>query len=177
MHEACHAVVAYRTRRHLEIDLATIEKGGDYLGMVAAIPPEDQFTRWKSEYEADIFVSLASLAGERMFFEGDNSSGVSGDLESATSVASYMEGFWGMGSDRLVVLDVEAARGRRTRRWPGGQAGEGSNPEVDLRHALADRIEDNLADLLEQVARLLEREPARGARARPRAGAPQDDHR
>ena len=45
VHEACHAVVAFRTRRHMEIDIATIEKGSDYLGMVASIPPEDQFTR------------------------------------------------------------------------------------------------------------------------------------
>ena len=43
-------------------------------------------------------VSLASLAGERMFFEGDNSSGLSGDLENATRIATYMEGYWGMGS-------------------------------------------------------------------------------
>ena len=55
-------------------------------------------TRWRSEYETDILVSLASLAGERMFFDRDSSSGVSGDLESATTVASYMEGFWGMGT-------------------------------------------------------------------------------
>ena len=42
-------------------------------------------------------MSLASLAGERLFFGGDNSSGVSGDLESATTVATLMEGYWGMG--------------------------------------------------------------------------------
>src|SRR5207244_4474214 len=77
IHEACHAVVAAKMRHHLTIDIATIEKGGNYLGMVASIPPEDQFTRWRSEFEADIMVSLASLAGERIFFEGDNSSGVS----------------------------------------------------------------------------------------------------
>src|SRR5712691_9152275 len=98
VHEACHALVAFRTRQHMEIDIATIEKGSDYLGMVASIPPEDQFTRWRSEYETDILVSLASLAGERMFFDQDSSSGVSGDLESATTVASFMEGFWGMGA-------------------------------------------------------------------------------
>jgi cell division protease FtsH len=98
VHEACHAVMAHRVRRHMAIDLATIEKGSDYLGMVASIPPDDQFTRWRTEYEADILVSLASLAGERMFFDGDNSSGVSGDLESATTIASLMEGHWGMGS-------------------------------------------------------------------------------
>src|SRR5262249_39931583 len=71
VHEACHAVVAYRMRHHLEIDLATIEKGSGYLGMVSSIKPEDQFTGWRSEHEADIMVSLASLAGERMFFDGD----------------------------------------------------------------------------------------------------------
>ena len=32
VHEACHAVVAYRVRHHLQIDVATIEKGGSYLG-------------------------------------------------------------------------------------------------------------------------------------------------
>jgi ATP-dependent Zn protease len=155
IHEACHAVVAFRTRRHLEIDLATIEKGSDYLGMVAAIPPEDQFTRWRSEYQADIFVSLASLAGERIFFDGDSSSGVSGDLESATSVASYMEGFWGMGS---TVSSYSTAKRLEVGAPGGGQAGKrakGQNPEAELRRALADRIEDNLADLLERTARLL----------------------
>src|SRR5262249_33721162 len=94
----CHAVAASPPRQHAEIDIATIEKGSNYLGMVASIPPEDQFTNWRTEYEADILVSLASLAGERMFFDGDSSSGVSGDLEQATTVASFMEGFWGMGS-------------------------------------------------------------------------------
>ena len=58
IHEACHGVMAHVVRRHMMIDLATIEKGSDYLGMVASIPPDDQFTRWKSEYESDILVSL-----------------------------------------------------------------------------------------------------------------------
>src|SRR5207302_10466178 len=92
VHEACHAVVAYRVRHHLTIDIATIEKGGTYLGMVASIPPEDQFTRWRSEYEPDIMVSLASLSGERLFFGGDSSSGVSGDLVGATTIAILTEG-------------------------------------------------------------------------------------
>jgi ATP-dependent Zn protease len=154
VHEACHAVVAFRTRQHMEIDLATIEKGSDYLGMVASIPPEDQFTRWRSEFEADILVSLASLAGERMFFEEDSSSGVSGDLESATTVASFMEGFWGMGA---TVSSYSTAR-RLEVGSPGGR-GQGGKPteapETLLRRALADRIEDSLADLLERAQAIL----------------------
>jgi ATP-dependent Zn protease len=151
VHEACHAVIAYRTRQHMEIDIATIEKGSDYLGMVASIPPEDQFTRWRSEYESDILVSLASLAGERIFFAGDSSSGVSGDLESATTVASFMEGFWGMGS---TVSSYSSARRLEVGAPGGGQGGrlkKGQDPEVELRRALADRIEDNLTGLLQRV--------------------------
>jgi cell division protease FtsH len=155
VHEACHALVAYRTRQHMEIDIATIEKGSDYLGMVASIPPEDQFTRWRSEYETDILVSLASLAGERMFFNDDSSSGVSGDLESATTVASFMEGFWGMGS---TVSSYSTAK-RLEVGSPGGGVGgrkkKGQDPEADVRRALADRIEDSLNGLLGQVHEII----------------------
>src|SRR5260370_22023405 len=42
-------------------------------------------------------VSLAALVGERMFFDGDSSSGVSGDLQNATRISLAMEGLWGMG--------------------------------------------------------------------------------
>ncbi|HEX9538300.1 MAG TPA: AAA family ATPase, partial [Streptosporangiaceae bacterium] len=155
VHEACHAVIAYRTRQHMEIDIATIEKGSDYLGMVASIPPEDQFTRWRTEYETDILVSLASLAGERMFFESDSSSGVSGDLEAATAVASFMEGFWGMGS---TVSSYSTAK-RLEVGSPGGGAGgrykKGHDAEAEARRALADRIEDNLTELLRRVEEII----------------------
>lgn len=176
VHEACHAVVAYRTRRHMEIDLATIEKGSDYLGMVASIPPEDQFTRWRSEYEADILVSLASLAGERMFFDGDSSSGVSGDLESATAVASFMEGYWGMGS---TVSSYSTSRRLEVGSPGGGRGGppKGENTEKVLRAALADRIEDQLSELLERAEADPARQPRRGARHRARPGDSQDPDR
>jgi cell division protease FtsH len=155
VHEACHALVAFRMRQHMEIDIATIEKGGDYLGMVASIPPEDQFTRWRSEYEADILVSLASLAGERMFFDQDSSSGVSGDLESATTVASFMEGFWGMGTtvssySTAKRLEVGSPGGGR-----GGTLKKGQDPEAQVRHALADRIEDTLGTLLSRTEEII----------------------
>jgi cell division protease FtsH len=155
VHEACHALVAFRMRAHMEIDIATIEKGGDYLGMVASIPPEDQFTRWRSEYETDILVSLASLAGERMFFDQDSSSGVSGDLESATTVASFMEGFWGMGTtvssySTAKRLEVGSPGGGR-----GGTLKKGQDPEAQVRHALADRIEDQLATLLGRTEEII----------------------
>jgi cell division protease FtsH len=153
IHEACHAIVAHRTRRHLEIDLATIEKGSGYLGMVMSIKPDDQFVTWRSEYESDIMVSLASLAGERLFFEQDSTSGVSGDLDAATSVASLMEGFLGMGS---TVSSLTIGRSLQVG-MPGGGRGPGSqeDPTEQAMRALADRIEDNLTRLLAKVEDLL----------------------
>jgi cell division protease FtsH len=151
IHEACHAVAAYRIRRHLTIDIATIEKGGNYLGMVASIPPEDQFTRWRTEYEADIMVFLASLAGERMFFESDNSSGVSGDLEGATQLATMMEGYWGMGS-------TVASHGvtHKVGIGGGGKPGKDEKTAELLQSDLGNRIEAKLAELLGRSRSLLE---------------------
>jgi cell division protease FtsH len=151
LHEACHAVAAYKVRRHLTIDIATIEKGGTYLGMVASIPPEDQFTRWRSEYEADIMVGLASLAGERQYFDGDSSSGVSGDLEAVTRIATLMEGYWGMGStvtSHGVTHEVGIGG--------GGKPGIGDKDKDLLASTLGVRIEEKLNSLLGRTETLLE---------------------
>jgi cell division protease FtsH len=152
VHEACHAVVAYRERRDMSIERATIEKGTHTLGLVASVRPEDQFTRWRKDYESDIMSALASLAGERMFFDNDNSSGVSGDLESATQVATYMEGLWGMGS----TVSSYATSLRLQTGTPGAPGGEQGKSEAnDVRDALADRIESNLTTLLERTREVL----------------------
>ena len=158
VHEACHAVMAYRVRHHLEIDIATIEKGAGYLGMVSSIPVEDQFTEWRSTYEADILVSLASLAGERMFFGNDNSSGVSGDLDSATTVAALMETHWGMGSgisslpalQRLQIMPGRPDPRRRDDQDKGGKGDRGAAAD-----GLGERIERTLARLLEKAEQIL----------------------
>lgn len=145
IHEACHAVVAHCVRKHTEIDLATIEKGGSYLGMVSSIRAEDRFTTWKSEYESDVMVSLASLAGERRFFGGDSSSGVQGDLESASGIMALMEGYWGMG-------DTVASYSGASYSGGGGNWPEGS-PLRDRTHA---RVEERLKEMLERTDSLLE---------------------
>jgi hypothetical protein len=58
---------------------------------VAHVAVEDRMFMWKSEIEVQVMVSLASLVGERMFFDGDNTVGVGGDLRTATLlVANYV---------------------------------------------------------------------------------------
>jgi ATP-dependent Zn protease len=145
VHEASHAVTAHLLGAHRRIDLVSIEKRASTLGMVKSQGEEERFTQWKSEFETDIMVSLASLAGERMFFEGDNSSGVSGDLSSASTVAALMEGTYGMGSALTSALGTRQMSG-------GGQASPVSIAMREHREA----IEKNLAGLYDRTASLLE---------------------
>ncbi|MGH9268953.1 MAG: AAA family ATPase, partial [Acidimicrobiales bacterium] len=149
VHEACHAVTAYRLARHEVIDIATIERRGDIGGFVSSIPPEEQFVQWRSEREIDIVTFLASLAGERLFFEGDNSAGVGSDLRNATRIATMMEGLWGMGStigSRAITL--AAITGRTTISEDGADR---AMLDGDFGH----RIEAKLTDLYDRAWELL----------------------
>jgi cell division protease FtsH len=98
LHEACHAVVMYRLLKNKVIDMATIERRGGVGGFVAPVPLEDRFVDWKSEVEATVMTFLASIVGERMFFEGDHTQGVAGDLSSATELVTRSIAIHGMGS-------------------------------------------------------------------------------
>jgi cell division protease FtsH len=129
------------------IDTATIQKGADYLGFVKPIPIEEQFTSWRSEYEADIMVSLASLVGERMFFDGDSSSGVSGDLQNATTISLAMEGLWGMGGQYGSYAATRAPHDAHP-------VADGNDRNV-LETAFGRRVEANLASLAERTSDLL----------------------
>jgi len=151
IHEACHAIAFYRLDRRVAIDVATIERRGGTGGFVSGIPLEDRFGTWKSEREVDIMVSLASLAGERMFFDGDNSNGVGGDLAHATTVAMEMEAFSGMGET--------IASHRVTKAMDAQQAGQTVETGTDrqwLETAFGERVEARLRELMQQVATLLE---------------------
>ncbi len=147
LHEACHAVISHLVQKRNVIDTATIQKGADYLGFVKPIPIEEQFTSWRSEYEADIMVSLASLVGERMFFDGDSSSGVSGDLQNATMISLAMEGLWGMGGQYGSYAATRAP-------MDAHPVADGNDRNV-LETALGQRAEAHLATLAERTGALL----------------------
>jgi cell division protease FtsH len=150
VHEACHAVVAYRLRKHAVIDLATIERRGDVGGFVSSIPPEDRFVDWRSEHDADLMASLASLAGERLFFDGDNSAGVGGDMRNATALATLMEGYWAMGSS-IVSHSVTKAQLRS-----GVQPLETGGDRNMWDGEFGRRVEGKLRELHDETWRLLE---------------------
>ena len=145
VHEASHAVAAHLLGVHRRIDMVTIEKRATTLGMVRSLGQEERFTQWMSEFETDIMVSLASRAGERMFFGDDNSSGVSGDLTSATTLGALMEGAWGMGQGLVSYAGTST----------NAAGGLDSPISVTLR-ARRDQIEEKLEELYERVQQLLD---------------------
>jgi len=148
VHEACHAVVAYRLRKHAVIDMATIERRGDVGGFVSSIPPEDQFVQWRSEREIDVMTALASLAGERMFFDGDHSMGVGGDMRAATGMTSQALAYYAMG-DRFASRSVTLA--------PLGSASmETGGDRALFDSAFGQSVEEKLAELYERTWTLLE---------------------
>ncbi len=163
VHEACHAVAAYRLRKHAVIDMATIERRGDVGGFVSSIPPEDRFVDWRSEHEHDLMTSLASLAGERLFFDGDNSAGVGGDMRNATTLATLMEGYWAMGdtivSHAVTKGSIRGAQpvetGADRNMWDGGFGARIESRLRDLHDRTWDLLEDNRAEVL-GVAHALE---------------------
>ena len=149
VHEACHAVVAYHLRRHAVIDIATIERRGDVGGLVSYIPPEDQMFEWKSEREIDVMGSLASLAGERMFFDDDNSSGVGSDLNNATRIVLANLGFAGMG-------ETIASHGATVASLRGMQGFETGADRNMYDGEFGKRVEATLRELYDRTWKLLE---------------------
>ena len=153
IHEACHAVTAYLKRRSMEIDFVSIEPGGDYLGVVMSTYDDQTFLSWRSTFEIDALVSLASLAGERMFFDGDSSAGVSADLRQATYISMMMESAWGMGDTIAAQSVLKELMG-----GPGGGYRTPADKEdmtAQHRAGLGNRIEMRLGNILDEATRVL----------------------
>jgi ATP-dependent Zn protease len=150
VHEACHAVAMYRLQKRSTIDVATIERRGGTGGFVAPMPLEERFTEWRSGFEINVKTFLASLAGERMLFEGDNSAGVGGDLYSATRIVMETQAYWGMGPSVASHAVTKAQRG-----------GVSSRPEDGTDRNLLEtsfglQIEARLRELLAETQEMLE---------------------
>lgn len=137
IHEASHATAMYLLQKRQVIDIATIEQRGDVGGFVSPVPIEERKFDWRTEREDDIVTFLVSLAGERLFFDGDNSAGVGGDLGSATAILTSMQGFAGMNG---TVTSL------------GGAQVIGPHQQ----NQFADRVEGRLQNLLDRAALMLE---------------------
>lgn len=99
-HEAGHATLAWLTAPQRRLEVLTIVKRAEALGMLAHGDREDVYTRSRSELMSLICIAFGGQVAEELFF-GDVSTGPAGDLTYATNVAVQMVGQAGM-SDTLV---------------------------------------------------------------------------
>ena len=94
-HEAGHAAMAWLVAPTRRLEVLTIVKRRDALGLLAHGDPADVFTRSRREMEALVQIAFGGQVAEELFFD-DVSTGPSGDLQYATTVAAQMVGAAGM---------------------------------------------------------------------------------
>jgi cell division protease FtsH len=152
-HEAGHAVAAYlcaKDSRKLEV--LSIIKRRQALGLLAHSDAEERFTKTKSELEATIKIALAGMAAEQLYF-GESGTGPSSDLHTATLLAAQMVGSFGMGSNLVSYEAVSNGPYTSSNIVAKVLSSEDSRREMeDLLH----RLKDNIAYQLETNRDLVE---------------------
>jgi ATP-dependent Zn protease len=78
----------------------SIRKRGESLGHHQAIETQERFSSWRSEEFAKLVWTLGAMAAEHVFY-GENSTGVGGDVMSATARAGWMVGYCAMGPNPI----------------------------------------------------------------------------
>ncbi|MGH2820645.1 MAG: AAA family ATPase [Actinomycetota bacterium] len=100
-HEAGHAVAAYLCAKdHRKLEVLSIIKRRQALGLLAHSDIEERYTKTKSELEATLKITLGGMAAEQLYF-GEAGTGPSSDLHAATQLAAQMVGSFGMGSSLI----------------------------------------------------------------------------
>ncbi len=95
-HESGHAVVAYLVGKTRKLDVLSIVKRKDALGLLAHSQKEERYTQRRSETLAMIQISLGGMVAEELFY-GESGTGPGGDLAAATRIAAEMVGGLGLG--------------------------------------------------------------------------------
>ena len=103
-HEAGHATVAYLVGQNRKLEVLSIIKRGQALGLLSHSDLEERFTNTRSEIQASIEISLGGMAAEEVFF-GESGTGPASDLVAATNAACHMVGSFGMAGS-LISYDA-----------------------------------------------------------------------
>jgi cell division protease FtsH len=103
-HEAGHATVAWLVGEDRKLEVLSIIKRRDALGLLAHSDTDERYTRTRSELLATLQINFGGLAAEELAL-GDYSTGPAGDLHAATVLAARMVGSLGMGGS-LISMDA-----------------------------------------------------------------------
>lgn len=132
-HEAGHATVAWLVGKGRTLEVLTIVKRKDALGLLSHSETEERFTKTKSEVRALIDIAFGGMVAEELFF-GEASTGVAGDLQAATVNACQMIGLLGMGSSLISSGALEYPAGGTVSKV---LSNDGSRAEVEALLAAA----------------------------------------
>jgi ATP-dependent Zn protease len=100
IHEAGHAAAAHVHLKRAESSRLSIRMRGGALGHHQALEKEERFSSWQDEEIARLVWTLGAMAAERVFYD-KTTTGVGGDIQSATGRAAWMVGACGMAPDPL----------------------------------------------------------------------------
>jgi ATP-dependent Zn protease len=100
IHEAGHAVNGHLYMKDVLSTRLSIRKRGESLGHHQAIETQERFSSWRSEEFSKLIWTLGAMAAEHVFY-GENSTGVGGDVMSATARAAWMVGMCAMGPNPI----------------------------------------------------------------------------
>jgi ATP-dependent Zn protease len=107
IHEAGHAVAGhvYMEKDVLSTRLSIRKRGGS-LGHYQSMEKEERFNRFRSNMMGTLVMKLGAMASEHVFY-GENTGGVSHDVETATALATFMVGVYAMGPEPIPINGVE----------------------------------------------------------------------
>jgi ATP-dependent Zn protease len=105
-HESGHATIAWVVGKSRKLEVLSIIKRKHALGLLAHSDREERFLQSESEVHGLIQIALGGLVAEELFL-GEISSGPSGDLKAATTLAAQMIGSLGMAGS---LFSYEAMR-------------------------------------------------------------------
>jgi ATP-dependent Zn protease len=106
-HEAGHTAIAWLVAPQRRLEVLSIIKRRESLGLLAHGDREDVFTRSRAEMKALIQIAMGGQTAEELFF-GDISTGPAGDLAYATNIAAQMVGAAGMAGSLVSYAAVQS---------------------------------------------------------------------
>jgi ATP-dependent Zn protease len=163
-HEAGHAVVAHLVGLDRKLEVLSIIKRRDALGLLAHSDTSERFTRRRSELISVIQIAFGGMTAEELFF-GEAGTGPSSDLAHATTIAAQMVGSFGMAGSLVSFEAVENGPinqgivakvltnddGRRSVERLLGQAKADTRTLLDENRHLVEALRDELLEREELV--------------------------
>ncbi|GCD21020.1 ATPase [Cellulomonas algicola] len=105
-HEAGHAVTAWLVAPNRSLEVLTIIRRGESLGLLAHGDCEEVWTRSQGDLRALVQIAMGGWVAEELFF-GQTTTGPASDLAAATRTAAQMVGAAGMTGSLVSFLATE----------------------------------------------------------------------